>query len=79
MDMIEILTLISNEYLRGNIRGKFCSDLMEGLIRTNLNVVPELEEFADFLAHYHPEPDPKNPGLLRDTDLRRELRRRFRL
>ncbi len=56
-ELYTILKRLSSGFLRKKIEGELYAYVTESLIMTNLNIIPELEEFADFLAQYHPKPD----------------------
>ena len=76
-DLIRKLKGLSRAFLDGNIDGKVYSRTTEGLIATNIKLVPELEEFADFLAQY--EPKPSMPELYSDKDLKKKIKKVFKI
>ena len=70
--LIIILKELSEGFLKNKIDGKVYAKVVESLIVTNLDLVPKLEEFADFLAQYNPKPD--MPELYGDKDLVKKIK-----
>jgi hypothetical protein len=59
-ELYTILTELSDGYLSDKIDGNLFARICEGLIATNLDIVPELEELADKCAQYHEPQDSAN-------------------
>jgi hypothetical protein len=73
--ILEKIKELSEDFINGKINGKDYADEVEGLIMINLETVPELEEFADFLAQYHPNKD--MPELYSDDDLKKKIKNKI--
>lgn len=76
-DLIEIIESISAGLINNKIDSNLYSDIVESLIRCNLDQVPELEEFSDFLAQHHSPKDA--PELFGDEELKSEVKKVFNL
>jgi len=75
MNQLELLTIIkelSNGYIDKKIEGRLYARTTESLIMTNIEIVPELKEFADFLAQY--SPNNNSSELFGDEELRNKIK-----
>ena len=76
-EIYSILKKLSEGFLLGSIKGDLYTYIVEALIVTNIKLVPELENFADFLAQYHSSRD--LPELYGDKDLIKKIKKIFNL
>ena len=76
-DLYEILRKLSEGYIKNEVSGKIYAYTTESLIAVNLDLVPDLEDFADFLAQYSPNQD--LPELYNDKDLKKKIKIVFKL
>lgn len=70
-----ILTKLSRGFIENKIDGNLFAFVVEGLITTNLNLVPLLEELSDALAQYHEPNDTK--GLVKKKRIIGLLKKHF--
>jgi len=69
--LMKYLEELSKQFLIKKIHGNEYANIVEGIIRENLSIIPKMEEFADFLAQYHDPPD--IPELYGNEDLKKRI------
>jgi hypothetical protein len=75
--IIETLKDLSKRFLEDKIAGKEYARTAESIIMSNVELVPELEEFADFLAQYSPDRD--IPELYSSKELKSKIKKTFKI
>jgi len=76
-EILIILRELSLGYLNKEINGKLYARVCESLIVLNLDLIPKMEDFADFLAQYSPNNDLSE--LYNDQDLKKKIKEIFKL
>ena len=66
-------SFVGKGFLDKKMDGKLFARVTEGLIASNLGLVPELEEFANFLAQYNP--DSTSVNFFKNEDLKKEIKK----
>ena len=76
-DIIWLIKSLSKAYLENKIDKNYYASIVESIIGLNINLLPELMDFADFLAQYH---HPKDmPELYSDEELIEQIKKLFGL
>lgn len=75
-DILIILKKLAQGFLDNKIEGNLYQWITESLIMTNLDLVPELEDFADFLAQYKHNSDMSE--LYGDKELKQKIKKIFK-
>lgn len=74
-ELLSVLKKLSEGFIDNKIEGNLYANIVESLVVLNLELVPELEDFADFLAQYH---SPKDmPELYSDSELKEKIKKIF--
>jgi len=76
-ELLKLLKELSKGFVDKKIDGGLYAYITESLIMLNLESVPELEDFADFLAQYHPHKD--LPELYSDEELKLRIYQLFKI
>lgn len=76
-ELLVILKILSEGFVDNKIEGNLYANIVESMIVLNLELVPDLEDFADFLAQYH---SPKDmPELYSNEELKKKIKEVFKI
>ncbi len=76
-ELMAVLKKLSEGFVDNKIEGNLYANIVESRVVLNSELVPDLEDFADFLAQYHSSKD--IPELYSDEDLKKKIEEIFKI